>query len=280
MQASKKGAKKDMGIKIGHASIDENGKIAGGSAGDQTLKEVCIREWYNKGWNCVLRPKTAALAEKSAVAMEQACANNNIGYDQWQRNTLYAHAKAYNFDLSKITTKCECDCSSLAHVCSIVGGANLSYGSNGHTTRTMRAAYKASGDYEILTDSKYLTSDKYLKRGDLLLKEGSHVAMALESGSAVSNNTKKGSGYMFEPSLVKKDSNGASVLLMQTILRGKGYKGKDGKELSLDAECGTNSEYAINAYQTARRKQGVEIGTNGKNDGLCGNKMWADLIGL
>ena len=30
-------------IKIGHASIDENGKITGGKAGDQTGKEVCIR---------------------------------------------------------------------------------------------------------------------------------------------------------------------------------------------------------------------------------------------
>ena len=172
-----------MAIKIGHSAIDENGKIAGGSAGDQTGAEVCVRTWYNNGWNCVLRPRAAALAEKSAKTMEQACANNNIGYDQNQRNTLYTQAKANGFDLSKITTKCECDCSSLAHVCSIAGGAHLAYGSNGYTTRTIRAAFAASGDYEVLTDSKYLTSDKYLKRGDFLLKEGSHIAMALENGS-------------------------------------------------------------------------------------------------
>ena len=174
-----------MAIKIGHSAIDENGKIAGGSAGDQTGAEVCIRTWYNKGWNCVLRPKTAALAEKSAKAMEQACANNNIGYDQNQRNTLHAQAKANDFDLSKITTKCESDCSSLVHVCAIAGGAHLVYGSNGYTTRTMRAAFKASGDYEVLTESKFLNSDKYLMRGDILLKEGSHAAMALENGSLI-----------------------------------------------------------------------------------------------
>ena len=37
-----------MAVKIGHASIDERGKISGGKAGDQTGKEVCIRDWYNK----------------------------------------------------------------------------------------------------------------------------------------------------------------------------------------------------------------------------------------
>ena len=36
-----------MGIRIGHASISENGTTSG-KAGDQTGKEVCIREWYSK----------------------------------------------------------------------------------------------------------------------------------------------------------------------------------------------------------------------------------------
>ena len=27
-------------------------------------------------------------------------------------------------------------------------------------------------------------------------------------------------------------------------------------------------------------KQGVEVGTNGKNDSSCGKKMWADLIAI
>ena len=32
-------------IRLAHASIDENGKVSGGAAGDQTGKEVCIRSW-------------------------------------------------------------------------------------------------------------------------------------------------------------------------------------------------------------------------------------------
>lgn len=168
---------------IGHASIDERGKAAGGSAGDSTKKEVCTRSWYNGSWHTVLRPKSSTLAEKSAKACEAACANDKIGYDQNQRNTLYTQAKAVNFDLSKITTACECDCSSLMHVCAIAGGANISYGSNGLTTRNMVSAFVNSGAYEKLTASKYLTSDKYLKRGDVLVKTG-HTAMNLTNGSS------------------------------------------------------------------------------------------------
>lgn len=98
--------------------------------------------------------------------------------------------------------------------------------------------------------------------------------------SSTNTSDSKGCGYMFAPETVKKGCEGNSVLLMQTLLRGKGYKGKDGKELKLDKKCGTNSVYALNSYQTDRRKTGVELGTNGKNDSSCGPKMWADLIGL
>ncbi|MGM9937082.1 MAG: SH3 domain-containing protein [Candidatus Ornithomonoglobus sp.] len=38
-----------------HASINEKGKATGGTPGDQTGKEFCIRSYYNYPWNCVLR---------------------------------------------------------------------------------------------------------------------------------------------------------------------------------------------------------------------------------
>ena len=40
---------------IVHASINENGTTTGGKTGDQTGKEICIRSFYNKNWDCVLR---------------------------------------------------------------------------------------------------------------------------------------------------------------------------------------------------------------------------------
>ena len=175
-----------MSVKIGHASIDENRKIKGGAAGDQTAKEVCTRTWYDGGWQFVLRPRTSTLAEKSAKACERGCANSKIGYDQNQRNSLYTQAKKVKFDLSKITTKCETDCSAFMTVCAIAGGADINYGSNAPATSTMKSRFLESGDYEVLSASKYVDNDDYLKRGDILVKPGSHTVMVLENGSDVS----------------------------------------------------------------------------------------------
>ena len=70
------------------------------------------------------------------------------------------------------------------------------------------------------------------------------------------------------------------MLLCQELLKVKGYKGKDGKVLSLDGDAGDNTIYAINSFQSAMRKKGIECGTNGKNDSSCGQKCWKALLGL
>lgn len=173
-----------MAVKIGHASIDENGKARGGAAGDQTGREICTRDWYSKNWNKVIRAKDSKIAEKIAKAMEAACANNNIGYDQNQRTTLYMQAKAKKWNLSKITAKCETDCSALVAVC--VNAAGVSVSKDIYTGNESNAL-KATGKFEILTDSKYLTTDKNLKRGDILLNEGSHTAVVLSDGANISS---------------------------------------------------------------------------------------------
>lgn len=45
------------GGRIVHASINENGRAAGGKSGDQTGREICVRNYYQypKGWQKVLR---------------------------------------------------------------------------------------------------------------------------------------------------------------------------------------------------------------------------------
>lgn len=180
-----------MSVKIGHASIDENGKIRGGASGDQTGKEVCIRDYYAKGWNVVLRPKKSSIAEKSAAACEAGCHNPAVGYDQNQRNSFYNEAKKKNFDLSKVKTKCETDCSAFMTLCAVAGGVKkLQYTGNAPATSTMRKVFLDSGEYIALTDKKYLNSDEYLKRGDILLKEGHHTAMVLSNGSKAGVVTK------------------------------------------------------------------------------------------
>lgn len=168
---------------IGHSSIDENRKTKGGKAGDQTGKEVCTTSWYKKSWSYVLRAKDKDIAEKMAIACEKGCANNHIGYDQNQRNTLRTQAKLCGMDLSRIVTDCECDCSSFMSVCAECAGVPIPYnGNNAPTTSTMKTAFLNTGYFDLLTDEKYLTSDKYLKRGDIIVAIGSHTVMVLSDG--------------------------------------------------------------------------------------------------
>lgn len=167
---------------IGHASLGESGKVRNGKAGDQTGKEVCTRSWYSKPWDVLLRCTDPFKAELMAQACEKGCANNHIGYDQNQRNTLRTQAVLVGWDLAKINTDCETDCSAFMTVCAECAGIPFKY-TNAPTTRTMRSEFTKTGLFLALADKKYLTSDKWLKRGDILVKEGSHTVMVLGNGA-------------------------------------------------------------------------------------------------
>lgn len=164
-------------VYIGHASIDENGKTSGGMTGDQTGKEVCVRTWYNKPWNTVVRAKDPVKAEKIAKAMEQACANENIGYDQSNRMSLYEQAKGLNWDISKVGL-CECDCSSLVAVCCNAAGIAVS---KSMTTRNELNTLLKTNEFTMGTDPMFTKTSANLKRGDILIGTG-HTAIVLGDG--------------------------------------------------------------------------------------------------
>ena len=166
-------------IKIGQASRDERGRYSGGIAGDQDGREVLIREWYNRPWNKVLRAKNPSIAEKIATAMEKACKNDYIGYDQNQRTTLYNLAKANGWKIEDIKTPCETDCSALVSVC--VNAAGIKVSGDIYTGNEANALLR-TGEFELLSAPKYLLSDEYLRRGDILLYEFHHTAIALQDG--------------------------------------------------------------------------------------------------
>ena len=252
-----------MAVIIGHASIDENGKIHSGDAGDQTKKEVCTRNWYSKPWTSVIRAKDSSVAEKIAKAMEQACANDNIGYDQYQRTTLYARAKETVWDLSKIAEKCECDCSSLVAVCVNAAGIPVS---KDIYTGNQKAALSGTGAFEVLTDSKYIGSSTYLQRGDILLGDG-HTAIVL-SGSVTTTKVEEPAAKVSGIPVLKKGSKGQSVKALQILLTG--YDHPCGK-YGADGDFGTDTQKAVVAYQKAN---GLEA------DGVVGPMTWAKLLGV
>ena len=93
------------------------------------------------------------------------------------------------------------------------------------------------------------------------------------SSKPTTTTTSKGAGYMFEPKLVKLGSEGTSVLLLQEILIARGFKGKNGKVLSLSRKADANTIYALKQYQKSRN--GVLV-----VDGECGENTWKDLIAI
>lgn len=173
-----------MSVLISHASLDENRNIRNGQAGDQTGKEVCIREWYAKPWQYVIRFKDSRMAEKVAKCMEMAANNNLIGYDQYQRNTLLKEARKYNYDVSKVNVSCETDCSALVSVACMYAGipeSQLTLNGNCATTRTLRGILKATGEVDIFSTPAYVSHTDRLRRGDILLKEGGHTAVVVQA---------------------------------------------------------------------------------------------------
>lgn len=79
---------------------------------------------------------------------------------------------------------------------------------------------------------------------------------------------------------VKKGSRGQCVSILQALFRGMQYLGADGKPLEVTGVCNNNTVYAINTFQTLQRAYGVELGSNGKNDGSFGPKCWERMLGV
>lgn len=250
-----------MAIKIGHASIDENGKVSGGKTGDQTGKEICVRNWYSKPWNVYLECTDKVLADKAASIMECICADDKYGYDQNQRLTGY---NAIVKNGNRIHgAEGEFDCSSLVSTCYKLAGLNISPSC---TTRNLRVELIKTGKFKVYTDTPHLTSDKYAKRGGIYLAEGSHVVMALEDGGQEKNP------YPEPTRTISKGCKGDDVKWVQWELIEDGITevliDSKKKKVTIDGECGSITDAAIREYQ---RKHGLTI------DGKVGLKTREDM---
>ena len=228
-------------IKIAHASIDENGHAKNGKAGDQTGKEVCIRSWYSKPWSCVIRFTDKEMADKVAECMEKAAANNMIGYDQNQRNTLLNKARKYNYDVSKVNEPCETDCSALVSVACMYAGipeSTLTLNGNCATTRTLRQILKSTGEVDIYTTALYTSREEKLRRGDILLKEGAHVAVVVEGAGQITGNP-----YRLSKRIIRYGDKGESVKWLQWQLN------QHGAALTIDGIFGKQTKLSVLLFQ-------------------------------
>ena len=174
-----------MSIRIGQASCGESG-IAEQKPGDQTGRELNFAEWYHGTWLAVLRCCDERQAERAARACEAAVRNKNIGYCQSHRNTLFDAAKRAGWDMAAISERVETDCSALMFCCMAAAGIRemeeiYNAHRNSCTTYCMMHDWPKPGHFELLPGGKYLCSDEYLRRGDILVSSG-HTVMVLENG--------------------------------------------------------------------------------------------------
>ena len=171
---------------ISNCGIDEHGKIAGGQAGDQTGGEYKVRTWYNGSWTHVFRHHDAQVRSLIARKAIQAARNDLIGYDQSQRLTFWHRLQEYDYDPSKIAVACEADCSSstaaiVKAVGIVLGKPSLAQIDPAMSTWVEVDAMAKAG-FEVLTATKYRTSEANLLPGDILLKYG-HTCIEVGSGN-------------------------------------------------------------------------------------------------
>ena len=246
-----------MAVKIGSARIDENGKAHGGKAGDQTGREVSTQNWYlsSKGWR-VFRAKNPSVAEKIAQCMERACKNSKIGYDQYQRHTLYKAAEPLAFDVSKVTKACETDCSALVRVC--IAYAGITGLPEGFRTGNMPSNLNKTGAFTELTGGKYQEQSTYLGRGDILVtKTSGHTVVVLSNGSRY-EGTVYPMEYELGDRIIRYGCEGRDVKILQEALLKLGY---DLGSWGCDGDFGDCTDLALKAFQ---RKTNIDA------DGECG----------
>lgn len=216
-------------MKLVHASIAETGGAGWdgkAKAGDQTGKEVCVRSWYSKPWDIMLRYPDKSIAAKAAAAAVKLANSNLVGYDQSERNTLYNALKAVNFDVDayiKSGKKTETDCSAFVYAvyCCFIPGMRSN--GNAPVTSTMKNLFSKWG-FVVHTGSKYLSGTDLIN-GDILVKESAHTAIATDGtagGTAPVN--------MIDIPLYGAYVDAALTVIARDVIRGGWGNGTDRKE--------------------------------------------------
>lgn len=94
------------------------------------------------------------------------------------------------------------------------------------------------------------------------------VTVSSNTGTASSTSGKSVPTLASASSNLKKGSTGKQVGYLQKDLNYLGFKGKNGKSLTVDGEFGTNTDYALRAFQ---KKYGLSV------DGIYGSKSKAKM---
>lgn len=267
-----------MSIYLAQASIDENGRIAGGQAGNQNGKELNTTTFYSSSsrpWLFILRALDSRVRAEVAKQAKAGVANPYIGYDQNERNTLLTAAKKANWQLSNITTPCECDCSSFGAVCIIAAVYNIlgtdagnevysSMYAGGNLPATMNMKQKGQNCSKYIQVITF-TGSGSLVNGDVLTRDG-HTVVVVD-GAVASSSLAAGTTTVASNSYPCKGWTGEAVRKLQQALVDKGYSvGSSG----VDGDFGKDTHAAVIKFQA---DNGLE------QDGIVGPLTQAKLYG-
>lgn len=239
---------------ISNSGSDENRKLHGGKAGDQSRKEWQLRSWYRRPWTVILRHPNQAVALRLAEMAIDAALNDKVGYDQYQRYTYWAQLEKAGYDPKQITTACEADCTAGVNA-NVKGiGARFSIPAleslpKAVNSRNMRKLYTAAG-FKALTGSKYTGGTDYLLPGDILLYETHHAATNVTCGKAVRGEWNPERMPQNEPlpgdRVLSKGCKGPDVREMQEALLRLNYPLP---KYGADGDFGSETEQAVEEFQ-------------------------------
>lgn len=167
-----------MAVRIAEAYGDENGKARGGQFGDQTGREVRVREFYIRdgGWPTYIECTDPILADAAAYNAELFATVDVYGYDQDERWTGYKTAKELGIENGKPAAL---DCAT--HVLASYILAGLDIPAEGYTGNLERILL-ATGKFVAYEDAAHTDSADLAKRGGMYLAAGHHVMMVLDDG--------------------------------------------------------------------------------------------------
>lgn len=227
-------------VTLAHAVGDENGKSVGGKPGDQNGKEVRLQNYYISGgkkWDYVLRCKNDALRRMIAEDAVNGARNAHLGYDQNQRYTAWNAVKDRGFNLALLDKDTECDCSQLASICCNYAGIAIPKDTY---TGNMLSRYTATGCFKILSANKYTTCIDNLEVGDILLREGHHTAIVVNTVYWLKT------GIYKEKATVDRK---ADVKAVQARLNAIYKDKKDYVPLVVDGSWGSKTDSAVRMFQ-------------------------------
>lgn len=285
-------------IYIGSARIDERGKLSGGQAGDQkqtsytndTKGEVSMQPFYlhSKGW-LILRPKSISVANKMASAMNTACNNVNLGYDQSNRLGVITYG-VYT------KTKTECDCSSLVRAC-IKEATGKDVGN--FNTENEASVLEKSGLFHKRI--AYVNQTKTpIYNGDVLVTKTKGHTVIVVSGnprsrkSTINTSTNTSTVKYTQKDFIKDVQSAIGVKVdgivgvktlsaLPLISKNKNTKHKVVKPLqkylniigcscgAVDGEFGEKTASAVKKFQQAKK---LTV------DGVVGQNTWKKLLGV